>query len=113
VAVAQNHGHECFHVNWIGLSGEADWDLMPRIVEENFTFVTNNARDFRRLYANEELHPGLVIIVPQVVPALQRELFEALLLDLEPNQDLLNEVIEITLDGEVAEMTRYTLPALE
>ena len=113
VAVAQDHGHECFHVNWIGLSGEADWDLMPRIVEENFTFVTNNARDFRRLYANEELHPGLVIIVPQVVPALQRELFEALLLDLEPNQDLLNEVIEITLDGEVAEMTRYTLPALE
>jgi predicted nuclease of predicted toxin-antitoxin system len=113
VAVAQDHGHECFHVNWIGLSGEADWDLMPRIVEENFTFVTNNARDFRRLYANEELHPGLVIIVPQVVPALQRELFEAVLADLEPNEDLLNEVIEITLDGEAAEITRYTLPALE
>lgn len=113
VAVAQDHGHECFHVNWIGLSGEADWDLMPRIVEENFTFVTNNARDFRRLYANEELHPGLVIIVPQVVPALQRELFEAVLADLEPNEDLLNEVIEITLDGEAAEMTRYTLPAIE
>jgi predicted nuclease of predicted toxin-antitoxin system len=113
VAVAQDHGHECFHVNWIGLSGEADWDLMPRIIEENFTFVTNNARDFRRLYANEELHPGLVIIVPQVVPALQRELFEAVLADLEPNEDLLNEVIEITLDGEAAEMTRYTLPAVE
>jgi predicted nuclease of predicted toxin-antitoxin system len=113
VAVAQDHGHECFHVNWIGLSGEADWDLMPRIVEENFTFVTNNARDFRRLYANEELHPGLVIIVPQVVPALQRELFEAVLADLEPNEDLLNEVIEITLGGEAAEITRYTLPALE
>ncbi len=113
VAVAQDHGHECFHVNWIGLSGEADWDLMPRIVEENFTFVTNNARDFRRLYANEELHPGLVIIVPQVVPALQRELFEAVLADLEPNEDLLNEVIEITLSGEAAEMTRYTLPAVE
>jgi predicted nuclease of predicted toxin-antitoxin system len=113
VAVAQDHGHECFHVNWIGLSGEADWDLMPRIVEENFKFVTNNARDFRRLYANEELHPGLVIIVPQVVPALQRELFEAVLADLEPNEDLLNEVIEITLDGEAAEITRYTLPALE
>lgn len=113
VAVAQDHGHECFHVNWIGLSGEADWDLMPRIVEENFTFVTNNARDFRRLYTNEELHPGLVIIVPQVVPALQRELFEAVLADLEPNEDLLNEVIEITLGGEAAEITRYTLPALE
>jgi predicted nuclease of predicted toxin-antitoxin system len=46
VAVAQDQGHECFHVNWLGLSGEADWEQMPRIVEENFTFVTNNARDY-------------------------------------------------------------------
>lgn len=32
-----------------GLSGETDWALMPRIVEGNFTFVTNNARNFRKL----------------------------------------------------------------
>ncbi|WP_434733891.1 DUF5615 family PIN-like protein [Rhizobium sp. YTUHZ044] len=56
VAVAQDHGHDCFHVNWLGLSGETDWDLMPRIVAGDFTFVTNNARDFRKLYAKEELH---------------------------------------------------------
>lgn len=42
---------------------------MPRIIEEDFTFVTNNARDFRKLYAKEDLHAGLVIIVPQVLPA--------------------------------------------
>ncbi|WP_390891058.1 DUF5615 family PIN-like protein [Rhizobium laguerreae] len=53
VAVAQHHGHDCFHVNWLGLSGETDWDLMPRIVAEDFTFVTNNARDFRKLHARE------------------------------------------------------------
>ncbi len=41
---------------------------MPRIVAEDYTFVTNNARDFRKLYGNEEIHAGLVIIVPQVVP---------------------------------------------
>ena len=76
VAVAQAHGHECFHVNWLGLSGETDWDLMPRIVDGDFTFVTNNARDFRKLYAQEEVHAGLVIIVPQVVPVRQRELFD-------------------------------------
>lgn len=46
---------------------------MPRIIEENFTFVTNNARDFRKLYAKEESHAGLVIIVPQVLPALQSD----------------------------------------
>jgi predicted nuclease of predicted toxin-antitoxin system len=68
VAVAQGHGHDCFHVNWLGLSGEADWDLMPRIVAGDFTFVTNNARDFRKRYSKEDLHAGLLIIVPQVLP---------------------------------------------
>ncbi len=68
-------GHDCFHVNWLGLSGEADWDLMPRIVAGDFTFVTNNARDFRKLYSKEDLHAGLLIIVPQVLPVQQRELF--------------------------------------
>lgn len=86
---------------------------MPRIVDEDFTFVTNNARDFRKLYSNEALHAGLVIIVPQVLPARQRDLFEALLAELEPEQELVNEVIEITLDGDVAEMTRYTLPEMK
>jgi len=113
VTVAQDRGHECSHVNWLGLSGETDWNLMPRIVDENFTFVTNNARDFRKLYAREELHPGLIIIVPQVLPALQRELFDAVLKDLEPGEELLNEVIEITMDGDVATLNRYTLPDIE
>ncbi len=53
----------------------ADWDLMPRIVAGDFTFVMNNARDFLRLYAREPLHAGLIVIVPQVAPARQRELF--------------------------------------
>lgn len=110
VAVAQAHGHDCFHVNWLGLSGETDWDLMPRIIEEDLTFVTNNARDFRKLYAKEELHAGLVIIVPQVLPAQQRELFALILQDLADTQDMVNEVIEVTLDGEDAVLTRYSLP---
>ena len=55
------------------LGGETDWDLMPRIVDGDFTFVTNNARDFRKLYAQEELQAGRVIIVAQVLPVRQRE----------------------------------------
>lgn len=110
VAVAQADGHDCFHVNWLGLSGETDWDLMPRIVEADFTFVTNNARDFRKLYAKEELHAGLVIIVPQVLPVLQRELFGLVLQDLADAQDMVNEIIEVSLDGEDAVLTRYSLP---
>ena len=111
VAVAQENGHDGFHVNWLGLSGEADWDLMPRIVAEDYTFVTNNARDFRKLYSREQLHAGLVIIVPFVAPALQRELFDLVLRDLAEGEELLNEVIEISLDGKEAVLTRYALPA--
>lgn len=110
VAVAQEHGHDCFHVNWLGLSGETDWDLMPRIVAEDFTFVTNNARDFRKLYAKEALHAGLVIIVPQVLPAVQRELFLAAVGEIADREDLANEVIEIAIEDDEAVLTRYALP---
>lgn len=78
VEIAQQHGHEAHHVAWLGLSGEADRGPMPRIVEGDFTFVTNNAIDFRRLYARQELHAGLVIVVPSVAPARQRALLGGL-----------------------------------
>lgn len=110
VDVAQQRGHEGHHVNWIGLSGATDRGLMPHIVEGNFTFVTNNAVDFRRLYARQELHAGLVIIVPQVAPARQRALFASLLDTFEQVDALVNEVIEISLDGEDVVITRYELP---
>lgn len=83
---------------------------MPRIIEEDFTFVTNNARDFRKLYAKEHLHAGLVIIVPQVLPELQRQLFGLTLQELAEGGEIVNEVIEVSLDGDDAILTRYSLP---
>lgn len=44
VDVARECGHEANHINYLGLSGETDWDLMPRIVADDYTFVTNNAQ---------------------------------------------------------------------
>lgn len=82
------------------------------IVAEDYTFVTNNARDFRKLYGNEEIHAGLVIIVPQVVPALQRDLFTLILQEVIGGEELLNEVIEISIEGDEAVLTRYSLPAI-
>jgi len=111
VAVAQDSGHDGFHVNWLGLSGEKDWDLMPRIVAEDYTFVTNNARDFRKLYSREEIHAGLIIIVPQVVPALQRDLFTLILQEIAGDVELLNEVLEVSIEGDEAVLTRYSLPS--
>jgi predicted nuclease of predicted toxin-antitoxin system len=110
VEVAQSSGHEASHVVWLGLSGQADWDLMPRIVGDDFTFVTNNARDFRKLYSNEPLHAGLVILLPQVPPVEQRKLFGLVLSELRGGDQLVNEAIEIRIvDGE-AEIIRYHLP---
>ncbi len=110
MAVANDNGHDGFHVNWLGLSGEKDWDLMPRIVAEDYTFVTNNARDFRKLYGRQDVHAGLIIIVPQVVPALQRDLFELILQEIAGGEELLNEVIEISIEDDEAVLTRYSLP---
>ncbi|MCL8382961.1 DUF5615 family PIN-like protein [Xanthobacter aminoxidans] len=110
VAVAQARGHDATHVTWLGLGGETDWNLMPRIVAEDFTFVTNNARDFRKLYVKQELHAGLVIIVPQVVPARQRELFDALLEALAAEEVLINEAIEIVEEAGAVILRRYALP---
>ena len=103
-------GHEGQHVNWLGLSGEADWDLMTRIIEDDFTFVTNNASDFRQLYAHQALHGGLVIIVPQVSPARQRELFDLLLDELGAGVEPINEAIEIRVENEEVVFERYSLP---
>lgn len=55
VGLAQERGHEANHVNWLGLSGETDWALMPRVIQGDFTFVTNNAADFRRLCSPKSL----------------------------------------------------------
>ncbi|MFG1228599.1 DUF5615 family PIN-like protein [Xanthobacter wiegelii] len=110
VGVAQARGHQADHVTWLGLGGETDWDLMPRIVAGDFTFVTNNARDFRKLYAKEEIHAGLVIIVPQVSPARQRALFDTLLEAISTEAALVNEVIEIVEDVGEAVLFRYSLP---
>jgi predicted nuclease of predicted toxin-antitoxin system len=66
--VAHRMGHEAYHVNFLGLASSKDHELMPTILDGDFTFVTNNAVDFRRLYRNRPIHAGLVILVPQSPP---------------------------------------------
>ena len=69
VKVATDRLYEAYHVAHRGMSGLKDHELMLRIRGEDFTLVTNNAVDFRRLFRKEHLHPGLVILVPNVTPA--------------------------------------------
>lgn len=46
--------------------------LAERIIKDEFAFVNNNRFDFLRLFAHMDLHAVLVILVPKVVPSLQR-----------------------------------------
>lgn len=42
VELAQLAGHVTDHVNYLGLSGSKDWQLMKVIKEREYTLVTNN-----------------------------------------------------------------------
>lgn len=82
---------------------------MAPVQEGDFTFVTNNAKDFRCLYAQQEIHADLVILIPNVPPAEQRELFDAALDELAEAPGLINEALEVGLVEGVIEISRYEL----
>jgi predicted nuclease of predicted toxin-antitoxin system len=109
VGVANGRQYEAYHVAHLGMSGLKDHQLMPIIREKDLTFVTNNAVDFKRLFRDEMLHAGLVIIVPNVVPAVQRALFAAVL-EYVGDRDLTNRAVEISLDGQTTLVQEYEIP---
>lgn len=110
VGVAHRAGAAATHVNHLGLSGKPDWTVAQRIEADEFTFVTNNRADFIRLFARMDLHPGLIILIPNAVSALQRALFQAVI-DYSAQRDLLNTVIEVSLYGKTVRLVEYQLPA--
>lgn len=76
----------------------------------DFVLVTNNASDFRQLYAAEPLHAGLVILIPTVGRVLQQRLFRAALDELRLIGEPVNQVLEVGLDSEDVILTLYDLP---
>src|ERR1700693_2876492 len=109
VEVAHAAGFDEMHVNHLGLSGKADWELAERIVKHEFTFVTNNRADFLQLFGKMDLHPGLMVLVPNVVPAWQRALLVSALHYLS-GRDLVNIVLEVSLKGKAVQCVEYNLP---
>ncbi|SEH41934.1 DUF5615 family PIN-like protein [Magnetospirillum fulvum] len=124
--LARERGHlEASHVRWIGKGGAKDWELMPVILEGDWTFVTKNSIDFRGPanapggsgeYVDIDLHAGLICLNGPVGMDLdmQMELFEVALDDLDTQSDLVNQVLEITLSSETdadIRIVRYSLPA--
>jgi predicted nuclease of predicted toxin-antitoxin system len=107
--IAHAAGHIADHVNYVGLGGLKDWELMSRILENDYAFVTNNRSDFLDLHGQEALHPGVIIIVPNVTPDLQQELFRAALKHI-GTRDLTNTVVEVKYLRSRIECFEYVLP---
>jgi hypothetical protein len=109
VEVAHAAGHLADHVNYLGLGSSKDWQLMATIRAQDYTFVTNNRSDFLLLHGQEALQAGVVIIVPNVMPVRQRELFAAALKHIGV-RDLTNTVVEVKYARNQIECSEYALP---
>lgn len=109
VELAHSRGQVADHVNYLGLGSSKDWELMELVIDRDYTFVTNNRFDFLTLYKKEAFHAGLVVIVPNVTPARQRELFNAVL-DHIGGRDLINTVIEVGFARQHIECVEYDYP---
>ena len=72
--------------------------------------MTNNASDFRRLYGFLDLHPGLVIVVPNVVQERQILLFRAAMRRLAECGDTVNKVLEVDIKGADKRSTSTSFP---
>ena len=82
---------------------------MRVIREEEYTFVTNNRSDFLDLHGKEPLHAGIIVIVPNVIPSQQRELFAAALRHIGA-RDLTNTVVEVRFVRGGVQCSEYELP---
>jgi predicted nuclease of predicted toxin-antitoxin system len=89
------------HVAWLNLEGVTDWAVAALAAERNYVLVTNNRRDFLRLYAELEVQNGLIITMPAVQRNEQMRLF-SLALDVAEREDsLINPLIEVHAGGRV------------
>lgn len=96
------HGVFAQAVAHIGLSGRPDHEIWKYALDNDFTVVTTNARDFIKLL-NVELHPGLIVLRQSGLS--REEQWAALLPVIEHikasgDDDLLvNKLVEITALG--------------
>jgi hypothetical protein len=123
--MARDRGHgESSHVVWIGRQGIKDWDLLKIVLAGDWTLVTRNAYDFRGpqaapgtggQYRRADIHAGLICLNgPEGMDLdMQRDLFEAALDEIDRGGDLVNMVLDVTLETAESNeiiIDRYALP---
>jgi predicted nuclease of predicted toxin-antitoxin system len=107
---AREAGFEAYHLVHIGGASWADWRIAAYAVARDSVLVTNNRTDFQALYAQQEMHPGLVIIVPSVGREQQIRLFQIALNRLTDLSDLINKVLEVHLEPSRERLELYDFP---
>jgi hypothetical protein len=94
--------HDATHPRDMGRLGEPDHVVLSRCLAEDRVIVTENAVDFRKLVAREEVHPGLILL-PSVSRGLSLQLLTAAIAHLrtrgEPSDVMVNHVLEVTEAG--------------
>jgi predicted nuclease of predicted toxin-antitoxin system len=107
--IANQEGHEAQHVVHIGKAGWSDQNVVRLAAEGDFIVVTNNASDFRKLYATQPLHAGLIILLPNAGREVHMRLFKYALELLAANGEPVNQVLEMGFDGQDMIFTLYSL----
>jgi predicted nuclease of predicted toxin-antitoxin system len=108
--IANEEGHEAQHVARIGKAGLSDHNVVRHASEGDFIVVTNNANDFRKLYAAQPLHAGLIILLPNTGREIHMQLFKYALELLAEKGEPINQVLEMGLDGQDMTYIFYDLP---
>jgi predicted nuclease of predicted toxin-antitoxin system len=98
-------GFDAFHPLDVGRRGDLDHTVLKRCVEEDRILITENARDFRGLVSQTDMHPGLIIL-PSVgregTLRLVQEVLQFLARQAEPRNFMFNRVLEISQDGAIS-----------
>lgn len=94
--------HDATHPRDVGRLGEPDHVILARCIAEDRVIVTENAVDFRKLVARQDIHPGLIIL-PSIgrVQSLQLLADALTWLAAQGNDSdvIVNHVLEVTEAG--------------
>jgi hypothetical protein len=78
--------------------------------KEGFRFGNEQCADFRTLYGAADLHPGLVILLPNVPQEKQVLMFRVAIKKLAELDDAINKLLEVDIDGENITLRLYDFP---
>ena len=72
-----------------------------RAIAQGDIVVTNNARDYRRIYARAPAHPGLVIVLQSLARGRQTAAFRGVIAFIEAQPSVVDQMVVVRRDGAI------------